>query len=433
MSLRDLLSMAKKNLLAKKLRTGLTLLGVVIGCVSIIIMMSFGYGMEDNNRRMIEGFGDVKNIDVLPGEESTGGAKRLTAASIKELEKISHVTDVSPVYQNSFKMQYKKFQSDFGQITALDKKTMELYGWKIDTGSKFSGDGKGQILFGKDAARQFYNPDKIQEPEFDEEGKPIELPPPFDAAGKELEIAAMDPSSMGGEALPGTPVANYKVVGVLEETKKMDYDMGIFMTIEGYSELMSKLAMEKPSKTNFDNLRVRIDDMKNAESVSNEIKQLGYKPQGMIEIIKDLNQSMAVVNGIFAGIGSISFIVAAIGIANTMIMSIYERTREIGVMKVIGASIRDIQKLFLVEAGMIGLIGGVFGVLTSLLLSLIFNALGNQFAASQGATETITFSRIPFWLVLVGLGFSTLVGVLAGYFPAKRAMNLSALDAIRSE
>ena len=102
-------------------------------------------------------------------------------------------------------------------------------------------------------------------------------------------------------------------------------------------------------------------------------------------------------------------------------------------MKVIGASIQDIQKLFLTEAALIGFIGGVIGVVTSLLMSAGFNAVGNRFAQSQGAEETIQLSYIPIWLILVALLFSTMVGVAAGYFPAKRAMNLSALDAIRSD
>ena len=173
--------------------------------------------------------------------------------------------------------------------------------------------------------------------------------------------------------------------------------------------------------------------MKNAEEVSDGIKALDYEAMGMLEMIKSMNKAMTIVNAIFAGIGSISFIVAAIGIANTMIMSIYERTREIGVMKVIGASIQDIQKLFLTEAALIGLIGGIIGVLLSLLMSAGFNLIGNRFAMAQGAEEAVKISHIPLWLIFVALIFSTLVGVAAGYFPAKRAMNLSALDAIRSD
>ena len=234
---------------------------------------------------------------------------------------------------------------------------------------------------------------------------------------------------MGAENLS----TEIKVTGLIAKTKKMDYDNNVFMTVDGYMDLMDRLKMPRPNTHSYDRIQVRVDDMKNAEEVSDSIKALDYDAMGMIELIKSMNKGMAIVNAIFAGIGSISFIVAAIGIANTMIMSIYERTREIGVMKVIGASIQDIQKLFLTEAALIGFIGGVIGVALSLILSAGFNLIGNRFAMAQGAEEAVKISHIPLWLVLVALVFSTLVGIAAGYFPAKRAMNLSALDAIRSE
>ena len=224
-----------------------------------------------------------------------------------------------------------------------------------------------------------------------------------------------------------------KVTGVLKKTKKSQYDNGAFMTIEGYKKLAETLDLPAPERGTYSTVQVRIDDTEYAEDVTDAIKDLGYEPSGLLEAIKSMNRGMAIVNAIFAGIGSISFIVAAIGIANTMIMSIYERTKEIGVMKVIGASIQDIQKLFLTEAALIGFIGGVIGVITSLLLSGAFNIIGNRFAQSQGAEEAIQLSYIPLWLIFVALLFSTMVGVAAGYFPAKRAMNLSALDAIRSD
>ena len=430
MSYRDLFDMAKKNLLARKLRTGLTLLGVVIGCVSIIIMLSFGYGMTENNKRMIEDFGDVKNINVTQKEEG-GKGKALTRKTISELKKIPHVVDVTPVYNASVGMKLRKYQSDFVGITAMEKHTYDTLGWEMDKGSFFHGDGKGQMLFGNGVVDMFYDPTgSTTMPAMDEGEDP---PPLFDAAGKTMTITSSDEPMMGNTGTATGLSTELKVTGLIAKTKKMDYDNNVFMTVDGFMDLMDRLKMERPNTHNYERIQVRVDDMKNAEEVSDGIKALDYDAMGMLEMIKSMNKAMTIVNAIFAGIGSISFIVAAIGIANTMIMSIYERTREIGVMKVIGASIQDIQKLFLTEAALIGLIGGIIGVLLSLLLSAVFNLVGNRFAMAQGAEEAVKISHIPLWLIFVALIFSTLVGIAAGYFPAKRAMNLSALDAIRSD
>ena len=118
--------------------------------------------------------------------------------------------------------------------------------------------------------------------------------------------------------------------------------------------------------------------------------------------------------------------VAAIGIANTMMMSIYERTKEIGVMKVLGCSLRNIREMFLLEAAFIGLLGGIAGNILSFVMSAVINVV-------VGSSGDSSISYIPWWLVLLSMAFAVLVGVLAGYFPAKRAMKLSPLAAIRNE
>ena len=157
----------------------------------------------------------------------------------------------------------------------------------------------------------------------------------------------------------------------------------------------------------------------------------------MTDWLESTKKQTRIFQAIFGGIGAISFLVAAIGITNTMIMSIYERTKEIGVMKVIGASISDIEKLFLTEAGFIGFFGGLAGIIFSFILSILFNIIAKGFLLGMIGSDDMSLdakiSIIPFWLVVFALIFSTFIGVIAGYLPAKRAMKLSALDAIRSE
>ena len=148
-----------------------------------------------------------------------------------------------------------------------------------------------------------------------------------------------------------------------------------------------------------------------------------------LDYINSMKSQFAMVQAVLGGIGAVSLLVAAIGIANTMMMSIYERTKEIGVMKVIGCSLKNIRQMFLLEAAFIGFAGGAAGNILSLILSGVINlTLSGQ---SMGVSGRLSF--IPIWLIAASLGFAVFVGMAAGYFPAMRAMKLSPLAAIRNE
>ena len=143
---------------------------------------------------------------------------------------------------------------------------------------------------------------------------------------------------------------------------------------------------------------------------------------------------MNMIQAVLGGIGAVSLLVAAIGIANTMMMSIYERTKEIGVMKVIGCDMGNIGGMFLMEAGYIGFFGGIAGIGFSYLISFIINTAasgGGDVLGLGGGTGNI--SRIPLWLALLSVGFAILIGMISGFLPARRAMQLSPLAAIKNE
>ena len=187
---------------------------------------------------------------------------------------------------------------------------------------------------------------------------------------------------------------------------------------------------EADNKIKFDSLQVIVDDAENVSATEKAIRELGYQTNSMAEASEEVENSTRNIMLILGGIGSIAFIVSAIGIINTMLMSIYERQKEIGVMKVIGASVSDIQTMFLIESGFIGFFGGILGLLISLLAGKIIN--GAFVGMNDLGIDAGKIIIIPLWLGLVGVGFSALVGVLAGYLPARRATKLSAIDALRS-
>ena len=135
---------------------------------------------------------------------------------------------------------------------------------------------------------------------------------------------------------------------------------------------------------------------------------------------------------ILGGIGAVSLLVSAIGIANTMIMSIYERTKEIGVMKVLGCIVTDIRKLFLFEAGIIGFLGGCLGLALSFAISFVLNKYAPEIGEQLGISSGSDISVIPLWLALAALAFSIVIGMVSGLYPAVKATKIKAIEAMRN-
>jgi len=177
-----------------------------------------------------------------------------------------------------------------------------------------------------------------------------------------------------------------------------------------------------------------------ALAVEQEILSRGFIAYSARSTLQSMNIFFLVIQGIFGGIGAIALIVAAFGIANTMTMAIYERTREIGLMKAVGATNRDVMSAFLAEAGSIGLLGGLGGVLLGTGLGALIDLIAGTYLAAQavqsGATASdvnISIIHTPLWLPVFALLFSALVGVISGVYPAVRAASLSPVDALKYE
>lgn len=180
----------------------------------------------------------------------------------------------------------------------------------------------------------------------------------------------------------------------------------------------------------YSSASVQAEDMDDVEELSATIRNMGFQVTTNAEYMESMKKQFAMIQAVLGGIGAVSLFVAAIGIANTMMMSIYERTKEIGVIKVLGCGLKNIKQMFLLEAAFIGFIGGVVGNLLSFLLSFIINFLTKN-GGAMGMNGNISY--IPPWLVLASMAFAVFVGMAAGYFPALRAMRLSPLAAIHNE
>ena len=180
----------------------------------------------------------------------------------------------------------------------------------------------------------------------------------------------------------------------------------------------------------YNNAQVFVDDMDHVTEVQKVIGDMGYQVYSQMDWLESQKQQSNIAQAVLGGIGAVSLFVAAIGIANTMMMSIYERTKEIGVMKVLGCDMGNIRNMFLIESGCIGFLGGLVGIVLSFAISGVINHLvgGEQLTGMAG-----DLSRIPPWLAAAAVVFAVFVGMAAGFMPALRAMKLSPLAAIRNE
>ncbi|MDU5082066.1 ABC transporter permease [uncultured Tissierella sp.] len=432
MSNLDLFRMGIKNLWRRKLRTFLTVLGVIIGASSIIVMLSLGFGMSKSFEEQIAQWGSLTTINVQKSWVEQPGQKQavLDDKAVASFKLIPNVAAVSPMLEAHGSIINGRYLSN-APIRGIDPDSMEAFGFEVAEGRLLSKNDELTVVFGGRMKDSFYEPKSRvwREPKIN--------------LMKDRMTLTLDPNygwSSPGEKKPSYKEYKIKVAGVLTEGD-WQTGYGIYMPITEVQKLLKekeKAENQKPQpgrkkETGYNKVDVKVNDMKNVQEVQKQIKEMGYEAYSLNDELESMKKQAAVIQAVLGGIGAVSLLVAAIGITNTMVMSIYERTKEIGVMKVIGASLKDIKRLFLFESALIGLTGGVFGVGFSYLISFLINKFSGQFGQAIGAYGATKISIIPIWLIFAAMGFSALIGIMSGYFPARRAMNLSALEAIRTE
>ena len=460
MRISDRFIMALRNLWRRKSRTILTILSVVIGSTSIILMLAFAEGISNSQKEMIESFQGLTTINVMDG--SGDGSLEVTDKVMNDLKRINHVKAVVPsknIYVQLLMSDTEDYEIDGSLNVIPDNIFSMIEKDMLEFGNPPSPNEDNKILLGQNAAANkktdmadggymmepvedfdytahqyfvslgwvmeeeeddgvnFGNPNEGEGLEENEENKPDSIDVPIEIAGKLNNKSFL--SGWGSYISEST----YKML------KKEDSKISAPSLNQSFDEKGNPIP-ETSDKITYENLEVIVDDVKNIEETEKEIRLLGYQTNSMAQANEEIQNQTRTIMLILGGIGSIAFIVSAIGIINTMLMSIYERQKEIGVMKVIGASVSDIQTMFLIESGFIGFFGGILGLLISLLVSKVINGAfsGMNDSIVQGGNIII----IPPWLALIGVGFSALVGVLAGYLPARRATKLSTIDALRA-
>lgn len=441
MNSKDIILMGVKNLLRRKTRTLLTVLGVVIGAGSIVIMLSLGIAMQENARKNLEQYGSLTTVsvslskwDMESGEEKKAkDGIKLDEKAALAFEKIPNVSTAMGMMEASFQIKAGRLEGYmWGQAVDMDK--LKYFDVNISKGRMMTGEDKNGILFGAESLKRFRNPksrnrDRITIDPFEEKLLLF------------MEGVNTDKKKNGIKVEP---------IGIMGELNEEGYSRDenswtTYVDINQYKEwqkFANKNSEEKKSRKElkaqkekaYERIQVKVNEVENVADVAKSIEAMGYMAQSMNDWLEAQEKQTQGIRTILAGIGIVSLFIAAIGITNTMVMSIYERTKEIGVMKVLGAELRDIKRLFLFEAGMIGFFGGIAGIGASYLASWILNNSGLQiFGGGFGAEEVDQLvSIVPPWLAGASLLFATIIGLVSGYYPAVRAMKLSALEAIRN-
>ncbi len=455
----DLMKMGFRNLFRRKARTILTVLGVVIGTAAIVVMLSLGIGMNESFDREMKRMGSLNVIDVNNYRmmESGGGmvtSVQSTVLDDKTVSKISQlegVEVVTPLLETNLKFISGKYVT-IVQLIGIDTRTMKAFDFKAAEGRLLQEGESYTVIFGANSAQNFYNPKSRRSFGFVMGGMPGQKPL-VDVMNDKLSFT-FDMSY--GEKRPTTstgnepnkkpaPLYKAKVAGVLAQSND-EKDYCVYMDINQLKKLMTEYKKsqssqerqrDSQSQQGYQRIKVKVADVKDVDKVQGKIKEMGFGTNSLADIRKSMQKQAGVIQTVLGGIGAISLLIAALGITNTMVMSIYERTREIGVMKVLGCMLGDIRRLFLFEAGMIGLIGGVVGIAFSYGASVLLNSVGagllNGGRMGMMDGEPNKISVIPPWLALSAVAFAIFVGLVSGFYPARRAMKLSALEAIKTE
>jgi putative ABC transport system permease protein len=443
MKLLDIIRLIFGNLNRRKGRVALTAVGVVIGTAAVVILVSLAIGLQKNANEQLYGIGDLTQIQVSPsyggggvvyasgkgGGGGTGGAADsptlLTNLALDDLRQIPGVVAVIPrdYLMGSLTLKFNRLEAG-ANIIGIG--TDDLSSLGIEPAQGVTELKRGTVLVGPMVASNFYDPN----------WRPgQETPTPPDLYDQQVTFVFIKWDQNGNEV---HKTLSYRVAGVLSQTQG-ESDWSIYMRLDELKPLNEWVTGRRINynKDGYSMVIVKVDSVDHVLDINDQITAMGFQAYTPQSFVKGINNFYLVLQIIFGGVGAIALLVAAIGIANTMAMAILERTREIGLMKAVGATNRDVLSIFLGEAAGIGFLGGLGGVLVGWLAGEGINVIAlvylAQQSASQGGMPPSVAVSTPAWLPAFALVFSTLIGLISGLYPALRAATLVPVQALKYE
>lgn len=435
MTWRDLLTLIRKNLWRMKLRVMMTAVGVLIGTTAIILLVSLGAGLQDIALQDLGDIGDLTLITVYSASEFGGlgaigqGVQKNAVlndeavAQFKELPGVTIATPLIPLMVQA-QLSYREMVNPFVNVVGIDAHDATRLGMETQSGEMVI--RRGQVVMGQEVLNNFFDRRRGDSP-----GQPPDL------LHKNIELVAQ---KINQDGTISERRIRLRLSGILKASGG-ENDFTVYMDrkeVENINRWASGTAPDY-RRMGYSRVIVKVSDPKYALPVQGEITRQGFMAYSAQSILEGLNQFFLVIKVVLGGVGSIALLVAGFGIANAMVMAIYERTREIGLMKAIGARNRDVLFIFLGEASAIGALGGTGGVVFSWGIGALINTIGGSYIAAQTAQSGITDFNIPNLvhispsLAIFAVIFAAGIGLLAGIYPALRATRLDPIQALRYE
>ena len=391
MRLSDFLTLSSRTLITKPSRTFLTVLGMGVGIGAVLFLVSLGYGLR---QVLIEEITTSKSFVTL--DVTYGGIDllKLNEENIDQIKKIKNIEDVSPIKEMSFQVNFNNLTGEVGALSVRPS-YFGLSDVAVAWGRLFEENELDKIVISETMAKLFEEKAET-------------------AIGKRATFSFFVPDEEEG-------------------VKREDSEFEIVGVVEGVGESIAFVHQD-----NFKNydlgdyslVKIEVTNSQFIDGIRQQIMDLGFSVSGVSDTIEQANTVFKAITVVLAFFGIIALIVSAIGMFNTMTITLLERIQEIGVMKSIGASNSDIGKLFITESTMMGFFGSIVGVVVGLSISELLNFGLNLLASNLGG-EKIDIFYSPSWFILLIIGFGMVIGFLTGIFPARRAGKIDALDALR--
>lgn len=401
--MKELFALASRQLGRKKLRVFLIVLGIAIGVAAVIGVTALGEGIRVQAVEQIKSQHDLTTIDVSAGV-GEGSITLITDSKLNAIETDEHVLFVAPFVKDSYVTQNNTYLAVKGITPEYKRIHSDL---QLEQGNWFeAGKKSNEIVLGYDVAKRLST---IED---------LELGDRFNAKIR-----------LYGEGdRPTDKTTTFIISGILKSAGD-EHDNQVLVDLTEAKALDEKDA--------YDGAEVKVDDPASAASVLTRIERLGLGAHSAQDVIDEVNKLMTAITLILGFFSGISLVVGALMVVNTMIISVYERTKEIGLTKALGASDYDIMKMFLAECLIIGILGGVFGDLLGICFSMMIDIVGKPFLVSAlgsdlgAGLQSGSITVITPWMLAAGFAISLILSIVSGLYPARRAARLNPLDALR--
>jgi ABC-type lipoprotein export system ATPase subunit/cell division protein FtsX len=423
LSTQDLISTAMKNLKRRPVRNILTTAGVLIGIVTLVAMVSFGVGVQREVNRNFEALG-LENVFVYPSfpeEEDAfdpfGIAQPefpLTPAIASQFRALEEVEAVTPAIDLPRNIEITLTVGEYTfPIYLSDSTGTERMGPPLQSEVVFgeplgNGDTQGVVLVVGLADRFLEGKEDGYE----------------DLLGQNAVLTVRLPR---GETKEFTS----EVIGIRESIGSRTIDLGLKERVEIKAWWYGR--PDTLLTDGYDTLVVSAVDESAVPVILEEAEDMNLQARSMGALLEIANRVLTIMQALLGSVGGLALLVASLGVANTMMMAIYERTREIGVLKALGATNGEVRRMFTADAILLGIIGGFFGIILGTLLGRLVDWIGHLYMEAEGMTGIGQLSIVPPWLAIGALLFAAFIGILGGLYPASRAARLDPVEALRHE